>query len=120
MKKILFFNLLNQKEKNFFFPLCVIILFSSILEILSIGLLIPFFDLILKNKNYFYNNLLQSYINKFGYNNVIFYFTIFIFFLFTINLPCPNILVFLNINIFIKYTNKQKINKVINVINKLL
>jgi ABC-type bacteriocin/lantibiotic exporter with double-glycine peptidase domain len=83
MKKILFFNLLNQKEKIFFFPLCVIILFSSILEILSIGLLIPFFDLILKNNNYFYNNLLQSYINKFGYNNVIFYFTIFIFFLFT-------------------------------------
>ena len=83
MKKFFFFNLLSQKEKNIFFPVCLIILFSSILEILSIGLLIPFFDLILKNKSYFYNNLLQSFIDNYSYNNLVFYSTILIFFLFT-------------------------------------
>jgi ABC-type bacteriocin/lantibiotic exporter with double-glycine peptidase domain len=83
MKKFFFLNLLDHKEKIVFFPLCLIILFSSILEILSIGLLIPFFDLILKNNSYFYNNLLQGYIDKFSYNNLVFYSTIIIFFLFT-------------------------------------
>jgi ABC-type bacteriocin/lantibiotic exporter with double-glycine peptidase domain len=84
MKRIFFFNLLNQKEKKIFFPILLIILFSSILEILGIGLLIPFFDLILKNKSYFYANFFYNYVDKFGYNNLIFYFTILIFFLFTI------------------------------------
>ena len=84
MKQIFFFNLLNQKEKKLFFPICLIILFSSILEILGIGLLIPFFDLILKNKSYFYTNFFYNYVDKFGYNNTIFYCVILFFFLFTI------------------------------------
>jgi ABC-type bacteriocin/lantibiotic exporter with double-glycine peptidase domain len=83
MNKILFFHLLNRKEKKIFFYIYIIILFSSILEILGIGLLIPFFDLILKNKSNFYNNYFQNYIDQFGYNNLIFYFIAFIFFLFT-------------------------------------
>jgi ABC-type bacteriocin/lantibiotic exporter with double-glycine peptidase domain len=112
MKKIFFFNLLNQKEKNIFFPLCLIILFSSILEILSIGLLIPFLDLILKNKSYFYNNLLQDYIDKFSYNNLVFYSTIIIFFLFTFKT------IFLIFSSFFQLKFIKNIN--VNISKKLL
>lgn len=112
MKKIFFFNLLTQKEKNIFFPLCLIILFSSILEILSVGILIPFFDLILKNKSYFYNNLLQNYIDKFGYNNLVFYSIIIIFFLFTFKT------IFLIFSSFFQLKFIKNIN--VNISKKLL
>jgi ABC-type bacteriocin/lantibiotic exporter with double-glycine peptidase domain len=112
MKQIFFFNLLNQKEKKLFFPICLIILFSSILEILGIGLLIPFFDLILKNKSYFYTNFFYSYVDKFGYNNLIFYFTILIFFLFTIKT------IFLIFSSFFQLKFIKNVN--INISKKLL
>jgi ABC-type bacteriocin/lantibiotic exporter with double-glycine peptidase domain len=112
MKQIFFFKLLNQKEKKFFFPICLIILFSSILEILGIGLLIPFFDLILKNKSYFYTNYFQNYIDQFGYNNLIFYFTILIFFLFTFKT------IFLIFSSFFQLKFIKNIN--INISKKLL
>jgi ABC-type bacteriocin/lantibiotic exporter with double-glycine peptidase domain len=112
MKQIFFFNLLNQKEKKLFFPICLVILFSSILEILGIGLLIPFFDLILKNKSYFYTHYFQNYVDKFGYNNLIFYFTILIFFLFTIKA------IFLIFSSFFQLKFIKNIN--INISKKLL
>jgi ABC-type bacteriocin/lantibiotic exporter with double-glycine peptidase domain len=112
MKKIFFFNLLTQKEKNIFFPLCLTILFSSILEILSVGILIPFFDLILKNKSYFYNNVLQNYIDKFGYNNLVFYSIIIIFFLFTFKT------IFLIFSSFFQLKFIKNIN--VNISKKLL
>ena len=112
MKNFFFFNLLNHKEKNIFFPLCLIILISSILEILSIGLLIPFFDLILKNESYFYNNLFQSYIDKFSYNNLVFYSIVIIFFLFTFKT------IFLIFSSFFQLKFIKNIN--INISKKLL
>ena len=112
MKQIFFSNLLDQKEKKFFFPICLIILFSSILEILGIGLLIPFFDLILKNKSYFYNNVFHNYIDKFGYNNLIFYFIILIFFLFTFKT------IFLIFSSFFQLKFIKNIN--VNISKKLL
>jgi ABC-type bacteriocin/lantibiotic exporter with double-glycine peptidase domain len=112
MKKIFFFNLLTQKEKNIFFPLCLTILFSSILEILSVGILIPFFDLILKNKSYFYNNVLQNYIDKFGYKNLVFYYIIIIFFLFTFKT------IFLIFSSFFQLKFIKNIN--VNISKKLL
>ena len=112
MKQIIFFNLLNQKEKKLFFPICLIILFSSILEILGIGLLIPFFDLILKNKSYFYANFFQNYIDKFGYNNLILYFIFIIFFLFTFKT------IFLIFSSFFQLKFIKNIN--VNISKKLL
>ncbi len=112
MKNFFFLNLLNHKEKNIFFPLCLIILISSILEILSIGLLIPFFDLVLKNESYFYNNLFQSYIDKFSYNNLVFYSIVIIFFLFTFKT------IFLIFSSFFQLKFIKNIN--INISKKLL
>jgi ABC-type bacteriocin/lantibiotic exporter with double-glycine peptidase domain len=112
MKQIFFFSILNKKEKNLFFPICLIILVSSILEILGIGLLIPFFDLILKNNNYFYTNFFHDYVVKFGYNNLIFYFLILIFFLFTIKT------IFLIFSSFFQLKFIKNIN--INISKKLL
>jgi ABC-type bacteriocin/lantibiotic exporter with double-glycine peptidase domain len=112
MKQIFFFYILNKKEKNLFFPICLIILVSSILEILGIGLLIPFFDLILKNNNYFYTNFFHDYVVKFGYNNLIFYFVILIFFLFTIKT------IFLIFSSFFQLKFIKNIN--INISKKLL
>jgi ABC-type bacteriocin/lantibiotic exporter with double-glycine peptidase domain len=112
MRKIFFFNLLNQKEKNIFILLSLIVLFSSILEIFSIGLLIPFFDLVLKNKSSSNNNFFQSYIDKFGYNDLIFYFIILIFFLFTFKT------IFLIFSSFFQLKFIKNIN--INISKKLL
>jgi len=75
-EKFLFISLLNHQQRKFLIPLFFIIIFSNILEVLGIGLLVPFFNLLL-NQNINYDNFFfQNLIKEFGYKNLI-YFLIF-------------------------------------------
>ena len=82
-ERLLFILLLNKEQKNFLIPLFFIIIFSTILEVLGIGILVPFFNLLL-NTNVNYENIFFQYlIEEFGYKNLIYLLIFIIFFLYT-------------------------------------
>ena len=82
-ERFLFILLLNQRQKKFLIPLFFIIIFSTILEVLGISILVPFFNLLLNGNVHYDNIFFQDLINKFGYRNLIFFLIFFIFFLYT-------------------------------------
>ena len=82
-ERFLFIHLLNEKQKKFLIPLFFIIIFSTILEVLGIGILVPFFNLLLNGSVNYDNIFVQDLIEKFGYRNLIYFLIFFIFFLYT-------------------------------------
>ena len=81
--RFLFIHLLNEKQKKFLIPLFFIIIFSTILEVLGIGILVPFLNLLLNGSVNYDNIFFQGLIEKFGYRNLIYFLIFFIFFLYT-------------------------------------
>lgn len=81
--RFLFIHLLNEKQKKFLIPLFFIIIFSTILEVLGIGILVPFLNLLLNGSVNYDNIFVQDLIEKFGYRNLIYSLIFFIFFLYT-------------------------------------
>ena len=82
-ERFLFIHLLNEKQKKFLIPLFFIIIFSTILEVLGIGILVPFLNLLLNGSVNYDNIFVQDLIEKFGYRNLIYFLIFFIFFLYT-------------------------------------
>jgi ABC-type bacteriocin/lantibiotic exporter with double-glycine peptidase domain len=82
-EKFLFISLLNHQQKKFLIPLFFIIIFSTILEVLGIGLLVPFFNLLLNGKINYDNFFFQNLIKEFGYKNLIYFLIFLIFFIYT-------------------------------------
>ena len=63
-ERFLFIHLLNEKQKKFLIPLFFIIIFSTILEVLGIGILVPFFNLLLNGSVNYDNIFVQDLIEK--------------------------------------------------------